>query len=453
MSLHRPLSRVVSGALAAASAPTILASAILFSPGLLPPAFAAGTAAPSASAAFGSAPPVPGSLSRWSGILDYAGKVGGLPTWSIRSHGGLVMLAPDGASVIFGNVYGPRGQDIGAVYSGSVPTPLSDLLDLVASSVIDMPDEDGDTGQAGGDGEDIGALPGEQRPGAGGTAAPASSPSSPSPASGLPDTPPPPAPAGSTAGEAVAGGTGLPAQISGTGSPSGTLTGAEDENQKVSVEKDTFWMVVGNPEAPAVYAFIDPTCPYCATSMVKLKDEVEQGRLQLRVVLVPFRSRESIALAASMLTDKEPPVAFWRHEIERGTTGKNGIDTADPASIGNNGIKLLERNIMFMRDQQIRGTPFFVWAEPDGWKTAFGVAEPDTFSAAMTRPLPEKTFMNFPEGLSPLDEGASAQEKESAAGEGATPGVQAATTPEPAPGAKSEPDTRKVWPPPGKSSN
>lgn len=153
-----------------------------------------------------------------------------------------------------------------------------------------------------------------------------------------------------------------------------------------SIRKDAFWFSVGKRGAPTVYAIIDPDCPFCAKAMTNLKDEVELGNLQLRVVPVHALGERSAGLIAAMLTDKEPPVAFWRHEIQKGTFGTSDLAPVDFMSLRPELRAAIESNLALISRLKIEGVPFFAFETGDGPAVHFGVPEPNIFADALADP-------------------------------------------------------------------
>ena len=153
-----------------------------------------------------------------------------------------------------------------------------------------------------------------------------------------------------------------------------------------SIRKDAFWFSVGKRGAPTAYAIIDPDCPFCAKAMTNLKDEVELGKLQLRVVPVPALGGHSADLIAAVLTDKEPPVAFWRHEIQKGTFGASDLAPADFMSLRPELRAAIESNLALVSRLKIEGVPFFAFETSDGPAVYFGVPEPNIFANALPDP-------------------------------------------------------------------
>lgn len=153
-----------------------------------------------------------------------------------------------------------------------------------------------------------------------------------------------------------------------------------------SIRKDAFWFSVGKRGAPTVYAIIDPDCPFCAKAMTNLKDEVELGKLQLRVVPVHALGERSAGLIAAMLTDEEPPVAFWRHEIQKGAFGASDLAPADFMSLRPELRAAIESNLALISRLKIEGVPFFAFETGAGPAVHFGVPEPNIFADALPDP-------------------------------------------------------------------
>ena len=153
-----------------------------------------------------------------------------------------------------------------------------------------------------------------------------------------------------------------------------------------SIRKDAFWFSVGKRGAPTVYAVIDPDCPFCAKAMTNLKDEVELGKLQLRVVPVHALGERSADLIAAVLTDNEPPVAFWRHEIQKGTFGASDLAPADFMSLRPELRAAIESNLVLISRLKIEGVPFFAFETGNGPAVYFGVPDPNVFADALPDP-------------------------------------------------------------------
>ena len=120
--------------------------------------------------------------------------------------------------------------------------------------------------------------------------------------------------------------------------------------------------------------------------MTNLKDEVELGKLQLRVVPVHALGERSADLIAAVLTDNEPPVAFWRHEIQKGTFGSSDLAPIDFKSLRPELRAAIEGNLALISRLKIEGVPFFAFETSNGPAVYFGVPYPDVFADALPDP-------------------------------------------------------------------
>jgi len=152
------------------------------------------------------------------------------------------------------------------------------------------------------------------------------------------------------------------------------------------VRHDALWFGIGNHEAPAVYAFIDPACPYCARAIVNIGDAISDGELQLRVVLAPVVSQNSPGLIASILTHEEPPIAFMEHEYAW-AEGRRFLQPAEWTDIPGQVRDGLLYNVELMKKYEIRGVPFFVFDTEEGARVINGVPNISALSTAIEDPF------------------------------------------------------------------
>lgn len=155
-----------------------------------------------------------------------------------------------------------------------------------------------------------------------------------------------------------------------------------------------FWFAVGETQAPVVYAFIDPTCPYCARAIVNLKPEIDNGSLQLRVLLAPAINQSAAPLIAAILTAEDPIAAFMTHEAEyaeRGSSSLRDVDFGELPPAMNDGVKA---NYDMIVDNGLPGVPFFAYETLDGIKFLSGVPQPGQFSQALPDSYSGTTYTN-----------------------------------------------------------
>ena len=163
------------------------------------------------------------------------------------------------------------------------------------------------------------------------------------------------------------------------------------------IRYDGFWFGIGYPDIPVVYAFMDPACPYCAKAIMNIGDEMEQGKIQLRVVPVPVISTESPGLIASIMADDHPPEAFMEHEYAHATgrpcleNGRPCLESRDWSSLPGWMQTEILGNIDIMEKYEITGVPYFVFNTKDGVRIVPGVPEASDFATAL--PDPYKGFV------------------------------------------------------------
>ncbi len=117
------------------------------------------------------------------------------------------------------------------------------------------------------------------------------------------------------------------------------------------------WVAVGKEDAPVVYSFIDPRCPYCHDFINDLRGEyLDNGHVQLRMIPVGFRE-DTIAQAALLLAVPNPESRWFRH--------MDGDETALPPSrnINDQGV---QRNLAVMQSWDVNVTPFTVYRAASG---------------------------------------------------------------------------------------
>ena len=126
--------------------------------------------------------------------------------------------------------------------------------------------------------------------------------------------------------------------------------------QMYTAIKASNWFVVGQPQAPVVYAFIDPQCPHCHDFINALRDRsyFEQGRMQLRVIPVGVINQQSLRRAAYLLAASNPSERLLAH-----IDGDRDV-LPDRREINTQGV---QRNMTVMKDWNMKSTPFIVYKD------------------------------------------------------------------------------------------
>lgn len=144
------------------------------------------------------------------------------------------------------------------------------------------------------------------------------------------------------------------------------------------------WFSAGKPkpDAPVLYFLADPTCPYCAASTDKLAAKVKSGAIDLRIVLAPILSRQSVYQAASILQSKHPAEDFVSHELEEKGKGDSSLTVLSPKDINPDVVRGLQRNVAWARANNVRGVPFWIYRSRNGVKLAAGLVTDAIVDAA-----------------------------------------------------------------------
>ena len=99
-----------------------------------------------------------------------------------------------------------------------------------------------------------------------------------------------------------------------------------------ALEKST-WIQDGKRNAPRiVYAFTDPSCPYCNKFWNDARPWVDAGRVQIRHVIVGILGPTSPGKAAALLAASNPAAALAQHEKNHAQGGVKPLATI-PAKI------------------------------------------------------------------------------------------------------------------------
>lgn len=125
-----------------------------------------------------------------------------------------------------------------------------------------------------------------------------------------------------------------------------------------SAIKASNWFVLGDPQAPVVYAFIDPQCPHCHDLINTFRNRgfFEDGRVQMRVIPVAVINKESLYRSAYLLAASNPAERLFSHI--------DGDDGALPVKRDMN-TQGVQRNMTVMKDWNLQSTPFIVYKDKD----------------------------------------------------------------------------------------
>lgn len=140
---------------------------------------------------------------------------------------------------------------------------------------------------------------------------------------------------------------------------------------------------VGNPNAPVVWMFSDPQCPYCHADWEDLKPLVLAGKINVHVVLVDrVQSSEKYNLA--IMSQPNPGIAWLRGW---GSSANLGDIPAPPPAGSSQFHKVatwLSDNMAAVGKLHITATPYFAYTDKEG---RFHAAQGPRSMTAFLRPL------------------------------------------------------------------
>ncbi len=125
--------------------------------------------------------------------------------------------------------------------------------------------------------------------------------------------------------------------------------------QLFSDVENSNWFSVGQAGTPVFYSFIDPQCPHCHEMMKGIREHIEAGRIQVRLIPIGLKE-ESRAQAAFLLATPAPDKVWWKH--------MDGDKNALPAKreINQQGV---QKNLSVMQSWKLDATPFLVYRGKD----------------------------------------------------------------------------------------
>lgn len=166
--------------------------------------------------------------------------------------------------------------------------------------------------------------------------------------------------------------------------PASEAPAPDAERLLEDVRRGALWFSVGADGAPAVYAFIDPTCPHSARAVAVLSDEIDAGRLQLRVALAPVVSDGAGDAIAAIFADDDPAAAFVAHEIRVHETGRSSLKPAAFDEMPEALQRGVRRNFDLIAKHGVPGVPFFVHATATGARIVPGAPDGLAFPGAVS---------------------------------------------------------------------
>ncbi|TDH61191.1 hypothetical protein E2C06_18305 [Dankookia rubra] len=164
-----------------------------------------------------------------------------------------------------------------------------------------------------------------------------------------------------------------------------TAPQAQDGNTVLAQLKKADYGVAGRPDAPRLYAFIDPLCSFSVRLIEALRPHIAAGRIQVAIVPLALIDHEtagrSTPAAQTLLSQpSEAMDSSWRGMVD--AVRAKRADTFAPTDEGRS---RLARNMALAASLQVQATPTLVWRQADGTPRAqMGGQDIDRVIASLT---------------------------------------------------------------------
>lgn len=122
---------------------------------------------------------------------------------------------------------------------------------------------------------------------------------------------------------------------------------------------------VGNPNAPVVWMFADPQCPYCHADWQELKPLVLANKINVHVVLVD-RVPSSARYNISIMSQANPGIAWLRGWGSTANLGNIPPPPSNKSAKYRQAETWLSDNMAAVRKLRITATPFFAYTTKGG---------------------------------------------------------------------------------------
>lgn len=135
------------------------------------------------------------------------------------------------------------------------------------------------------------------------------------------------------------------------------------KNQQAWAElENSHWIQDGDPNAETVvYAFVDPNCPYCHRFRTAALPWINEGKVQIRHIVVGVLASDSVAKASTILGSKRPHGAYIKN-FETFRSG--GIVPVHDTS--ERGKALVNANNQLMSELGVTATPGIYYKDGSG---------------------------------------------------------------------------------------
>lgn len=158
--------------------------------------------------------------------------------------------------------------------------------------------------------------------------------------------------------------------------------------------RNAAYVQIGERTAPLAYVVLDPACHACRAAMAEIRDRVDAGELQLRVLLVPAVDADSPGVIAGLAATGDIGTAL----MALGSEEDADLPFDRPSTMSNAIVSGIDGNLEIARTYQLPSLPFFIYEKEDGPFYVSGLPSVEQFEGII---LAEADKM--PAGTAPVD--------------------------------------------------
>lgn len=152
-----------------------------------------------------------------------------------------------------------------------------------------------------------------------------------------------------------------------------------EEVSLLDAARGSFWMQVGNPDAPVAYVFTDPACEPCRASTDLLREKVKAGELQLRVMMLSMVDENALNTIAGIIASEDPAGTFLAMSMET----DDDFPSAKPHDLPDVIQAGLDRNYQLAEAAAIPQLPFYIFDTEEGPRYISGVPSVEQLKSAL----------------------------------------------------------------------
>lgn len=159
---------------------------------------------------------------------------------------------------------------------------------------------------------------------------------------------------------------------------------AQDGNAVLARLEKADFGIAGRPDAPRLYAFIDPLCSFSVRLIEALRSHIAAGRIQVALLPLALIDHEtngrSTPAAQTLLSQPETMDSAWKGIVD--AVRAKRPDSFTPTD---DGRARLAKNMALAASLHVQATPTLVWRQADGTPRAqMGGQDLDQVVASLT---------------------------------------------------------------------